>query len=117
MRNYCLTLVLLVPVFAWAQQPSPASAAYSYQLRGRLGTFNAPAKVYLVRGTQRLDSATLQHGHFEMKGTTPQPTTASLVLERQGRLQDGWRKLEGGERRQVYFSSTLVKAMPFRARL
>ena len=40
-----------------------------------------------------------------MKGTTPQPLTATLVLERQGRLQDGWRKLGGGERRQYYFES------------
>ena len=62
MRDYCLMLALLVPVFAWAQQPSSVPASYPYQLRGRLGTFNAPAKVYLVRGTQRLDSATLRHG-------------------------------------------------------
>jgi peroxiredoxin len=105
MRNYCLTLSLLVPAFAWAQQPSSAPASYPYQLRGQLGTFNAPAKVYLVLGTQRLDSATLQHGHFELKGTIPQPMTASLVLERQGRLQDGWRKLAGGEMRQYFFES------------
>ena len=45
MRNYCLTLALLVPAVAWAQQPSSAPATYPYQLRGRLGTFNAPAKV------------------------------------------------------------------------
>ena len=51
MRDYCLTLALLVPVFAWAQQPSSAPASYPYQLRGRLGTFNAPAKVYLGWGT------------------------------------------------------------------
>ena len=106
MRDYCLTLALLVPVFAWAQQPRPAPAPYPYQLRGRLGTFNAPAKVYLVRGTERLDSATLRHGRFEMTGTTPQPLTASLVLERQGRLQDGWReRLLGGQKSRVFFVS------------
>ena len=106
MRDYCFTLALLVPVFAWAQQPSSVPASYSYQLRGRLGTFNAPAKVYLVRGTQRLDSATLRHGHFELTGTTPQPMTASLVLERQGRLQDGFREmLLGGQKRRAFFES------------
>ena len=106
MRNNCLTLALLVPAFAWAQQPRPAPSSYPYQLRGRLGTFNAPAKVYLVRGTERLDSATLRHGQFEMTGTTPQPLTASLVLERQGRLQDGWReRLLGGQKSRVFFVS------------
>jgi peroxiredoxin len=106
MRNSCLLLALLVPAFAWAQQPSPAPASYPYQLRGQLGTLNAPAKVYLVRGDQRLDSATLQHGHFELKGTTPQPLTASLVLERQGHLQDGWREmLLGGQKRRAYVES------------
>lgn len=106
MRNYCLTLALLVPAFAGAQQPRSAPAAYPYQLRGQLGKFNAPAKVYLVLGDQRLDSATLQHGHFEMTGTTPQPLTASLVLERQGRLQDGWRtQLMGGRKVTMYAES------------
>ena len=106
MRNSCLTLALLVPAFAWAQKPSPAPTSYPYQLRGQLGTLNAPAKVYLVLGDQRLDSAVLRHGHFELTGTTPQPLTASLVLEQQGRLQDGWRKqLLGGEMRQYYFES------------
>lgn len=105
MRNYCLTLALLVPALAWAQQPHSAPASYPYQLRGQLGTFNAPAKVYLVRGGERLDSATLQNGHFELNGTTPQPMTASLVLERQGRLQDGWRRVLGGEMRKYFFES------------
>jgi hypothetical protein len=106
MRNSCLLLALLVPAFAWAQQPSPALASYPYQLRGQLGTLNAPAKVYLVRGMERLDSATLKHGHFALKGTTAQPLTATLVLERQGRLQDGWREqLLGGERRRVFAES------------
>lgn len=106
MRNYCLTLAILVPTFAWAQQPSSAPASYPYQLRGQLGTFNAPAKVYLVRGMQRLDSATLQHGRFELTGTTPQPMTASLVLERRGRLQDGMRaQVVGGQTRKFFFES------------
>ncbi|MDF7815759.1 TlpA disulfide reductase family protein [Hymenobacter sp. YC55] len=106
MRNSCLPLALLGPAFAWAQPPASAPTSYPYQLRGQLGTFNAPAKVYLVRGDQRLDSATLQHGHFELQGTTPQPLTVSLVLERQGRLQDGWREqLVGGEKVTMYVES------------
>lgn len=106
MRTYCLMLAFLVPAFAGAQQPRSAPAAYPYQLRGQLGTFDAPAKVYLVRGTQRLDSATLQHGRFELTGTIPQPVTASLVLERQGRLQDGFREMMfGGKKARGFVES------------
>jgi peroxiredoxin len=107
MRTSCLLLPLLVPAFAGAQQPRPAPAAYPYQLRGQLGTFNAPAKVYLVRGDQRLDSATLHHGHFEFRGTTPQPLTATLVLEREGRLQNNfpYQKLVAGKLRRWYGES------------
>jgi peroxiredoxin len=96
----------LAPAFAWAQQPHSAPPAYLYQLRGQLGTFNAPAKVYLVRGTERLDSATLQHGHFELTGTTPQPLTASLVLERQGHLQDGWREQQWGNQKATFYAES-----------
>lgn len=87
MRTRFLLLALLGPAFAWAQRPRPAPASYPYHLRGQLGTFDGPAKVYLVQSNQPLDSATLHHGRFELRGTTPQPITAALVLERQGRLR------------------------------
>lgn len=107
MRNSCLLLALLGPAFAWAQQPRPAPASYPYHLRGQLGAFEAPAKVYLVRGEERLDSATLHHGRFELRGTTPQPVTATLVLERGGRLQNHfpYEQLVAGKLRRWYGES------------
>ena len=106
MRDNFLMLAIILPGFAWAQHPNSAPVSYPYQLRGQLGTLNAPAKVYLVRGTQRLDSATLRHGRFELQGTTPQPMTVSLVLERQGHLQDGWRDMMiGGQKRRAFVES------------
>jgi len=63
--------------------------------------------VYLVRGEERLDSATLQHGRFELRGTTPQLVTATLVLEREGRLQNNfpYQQLVAGQLRRWYGES------------
>ena len=104
MKNHLVSLLLLVPGLALAQPHAPAT--YPYVIKGRIAQLNAPAKVYLVRGDQRIDSATLQHGHFELNGTTPQPMTASLVLEPQGHLQDGLREvLLGGQKRRAFVES------------
>ena len=108
MRNL-LPLLLLAPGLALAQSKPGASqspATYPYLLKGKIGQLNAPAKVYLVNGPERLDSATLQQGRFEFKGSTPYPHEAALVLERQGRLQDGWQKqLMGGKMATVFVES------------
>jgi peroxiredoxin len=84
MKNYLAGLLLLVPGLALAQAPAP------YVIKGTLGKLNAPAKVYLVNWTERIDSAMLHNGQFEMRGTHASPFPAELVLERQGRLHDGW---------------------------
>ncbi|QKG55679.1 AhpC/TSA family protein [Hymenobacter sp. BRD128] len=104
MKNYLASLLLLAPGLALAQTPAPA--AYPYVLKGQLGRFNAPAKVYLVDGMTPIDSATLRRGRFELKGSTPYPHSATLVLERQGRLQSGMREMKmGGKMRKYYFES------------
>jgi peroxiredoxin len=46
--------------------------------------------VYLLQDGQTLSSATLHDGLFAFKGTLPNPHSATLVLEREGRLQRGW---------------------------
>jgi peroxiredoxin len=103
MKNYLLGL-LLAPGLAVAQTPAPA--AYPYLIKGKIGTLNAPAKVYLMTGMQSADSATLQQGRFEFKGATEFPHSTTLVLERQGRLQSGWReKMLGGQMHRVYVES------------
>jgi peroxiredoxin len=77
--------LLIVPVLAGAQ--THAQDAYPYEIRGQMA---APAKVYLLQDGQTLSSVTPAHGRFVFKGTTPYPRSATLVLERQGRLQRGW---------------------------
>ena len=106
MKSYLAGLLLLAPGLAIAQTPAPATASYPYRITGQLGRFDAPAKVYLLKGGGATDSATLRHGRFELAGSTPVPHSAKLVLERQGRLRSGWRNREyGGKTVQIYVDS------------
>ncbi len=105
MKNAFVAFWLLAPSLVQAQPSAPA--AYPYLIKGQLGQFNAPAKVYLVNGTQPIDSVFLTQGRFELRGTTPFPCSATLVLERQGRLQAGWRErqMPGGKLGRAYIES------------
>ena len=106
MKNYLLAFALLAPGLSQAQAPAPTATAYPYLIKGRIAQLNAPAKVYLVQGTERLDSVTLHLGQFELKGAAASPSEAALVLERQGRLQDGWRdKMFGGKMHRMFAES------------
>jgi peroxiredoxin len=80
MRKHLLVALLALPCLARSQTPFP------YTIKGKLGTLDAPAKIYLVRGMQITDSATLKKGAFELKGTAAAPATADLVFRRRGRL-------------------------------
>ncbi|WP_071892620.1 TlpA disulfide reductase family protein [Hymenobacter sp. PAMC 26628] len=84
MKQYLLSLLLVAPGLA------PAQTSYPFAVKGKVGHLNAPAKIYLVRGPERLDSAVLKNGAFELKGSTQVPSSADLVLERGGKLRDGW---------------------------
>jgi hypothetical protein len=85
MKSYLLSCLLLTPVLALAQAPAP------YLVKGKIGTLNAPAKIYLVYGPQVLDSATLKNGSFELRGSNGWPHSAEVVLERRGHLREGLR--------------------------
>ena len=103
MKSY-LAGLLLAPGLAVAQTLAPTT--YPYLIKGKLGQLNAPAKVYLVSGSEPIDSAALTQGRFELKGKTPFPHSATLVLERKGRLQSGWRDMMlGGKMRKAYVES------------
>lgn len=79
MKKLILPLLLLGGGLVQAQQP------FNYTVKGKLGTISAPAKVYLVRGSSVLDSATLKNGAFEIKGTAAEPVMAELLLRQKGR--------------------------------
>ena len=84
MKKLLLGFLLLAPWLAQAQTSFP------YTVRGTIGKLNAPAKVYLVYGLQLLDSVTLKNGAFELRGTTDRPKIAQLVVQRAGKLKDGY---------------------------
>ena len=104
MNQYLAGVLWLAPGLALAQTPAPTT--YPYVIKGQLSKLNAPAKVYLVIGMKATDSATVQRGRFKLKGTTPFPQSATLVLERQGRLQSGWHDIMlAGKMRRAYIES------------
>ena len=76
MKTLILSAALMVPMAAMAQD--------GYTLKGKVGTLNAPAIAYLQyrSGNERIiDSAALNNGVFEFKGTVTGPTIAQLVLK------------------------------------
>lgn len=81
MKKQLLIFLFFTPWVAFAQP------TYPYVIKGTIGRWDAPAKIYL-KENGRLDSATLRHGHFELRGTTQLPFPAELVFERQGKLRD-----------------------------
>ena len=96
MKNLLPTLLLAA---------GPALAQVPYTISGQIGTLNAPAKIYLVRGSEPLDSATLHNGRFALSGTLPldQPESAALVLGRTGHFPEGWqKKMLGGQPQTIY---------------
>jgi len=105
MLNQVLAALLLIPGLAAAQTSSP------FVVKGRIGQLNAPARVYLVRGFQVLDSATLKNGAFELKGSTETPTQAQLVLARNGR-RPVLQQLTGNRLQLVLEPDPIVVASP-----
>jgi peroxiredoxin len=90
MLKQLLAALLFTPGLAAAQTSSP------FVVKGRIGQFNAPTRVFVVSGFQILDSATLKNGAFELKGRTEMPERAQLVLMRNGRRPD-LRQLPGNK--------------------
>jgi peroxiredoxin len=81
MKRIVLLALLILPAFVFAQ-------VNKYTLEGTLGTYNAPAKVYLryrVEKKVKLDSATLKNGHFQFTGSiTGDPVYANLMFNAKG---------------------------------
>ncbi|GAB2862035.1 hypothetical protein GCM10027044_22940 [Hymenobacter ruber] len=91
---------MALPCLAVAQTP------FAYTIKGKLGNLNAPAKIYLVRGLQIADSATLKNGAFELKGTVDAPSTAALVFRRKGRLTTLFGPM--GDRARIFLEPTTL---------
>ena len=75
-----LIALLVTPFLGYSQ-------SNDYLLNGKVGQLNAPAKAYLsyrLNGNNVLDSAILQNGTFQFKGTVTDPVRAQLILDHTG---------------------------------
>ena len=83
MKRSLLALLLGTAALSHAQKPAP------FVLKGTLPKVHGPAQVFMRReGLLHgaiTDSATIQNGKFELRGTVAEPTKADLVLVLNGK--------------------------------
>jgi len=86
MKMSMIMMGMLLPALLFAQE--------KYVIKGKIGKVSAPAKIYL--SYQQLpdyawieDSAVLNNGAFEFKGTANYPVEATLTLRRNGKVAYG----------------------------
>jgi peroxiredoxin len=81
MKKMILMAIALLPAMAFAQDGT-------YNIQGTIGTYNAPAKVYLdreVKGKEVMDSVVLKDGKFQFSGTIGStPAGAYLMFNPKG---------------------------------
>ncbi|MFB9842260.1 TlpA disulfide reductase family protein [Mucilaginibacter ginsenosidivorans] len=81
MKKFISAAIALLPLAAFAQDGA-------YIIKGKVGSFNAPAKMYLeyqVKDKVIKDSVVMKDGQFQFKGTTGDvPAVAYLVLNEKG---------------------------------
>ncbi len=83
-KKYHMKKVLFLMLSA---SPFLANAQTVYDLKGKIGSLNTPAKAYLLhreKGQNVVDSVVLSAGNFEFKGSTGGPAQALLLLDHQG---------------------------------
>ena len=101
MRKRVLATLLALPMLAQAQTP------FTCTVKGQLGrTITAPAKIYLSRGFEVVDSASVTNGAFELKGQSATPVIGDLILRRSGRL--GSLMGSHGDRTRIYLEPGTV---------
>ena len=74
-----ITAFAVFPFFAFAQQ--------DFNVQGKVDNINSPAKVYLIYtndGQRVIDSAEVNSGRFDFKGSVESAEQAVLVLDHQG---------------------------------
>lgn len=80
MKKIVLAALALFPVAASAQSGP-------FTLSGKVGTTPAPAKAYLryvVGSSVKMDSALVENGAFEFKGSVDAPAKATLLIDKKG---------------------------------
>jgi hypothetical protein len=82
MKRIILLTICCLPVLAFAQ-------GGKYVVEGKVGTYSAPAKVYLRyfdKSSTHLDSAVMDNGKFRFEGTVASdPIMAFLTMDEKGK--------------------------------
>lgn len=82
MKKVLLTLMVALPTVLFAQKN-----ADNYTLKGKIGTLNAPARVYLIydrAGKSITDSTLIKDGVFSFHGMITDPVSAFVVIDPTG---------------------------------
>ncbi|MDR3696965.1 TlpA disulfide reductase family protein [Mucilaginibacter sp.] len=107
MKRIILGFLLLSQVVVFAQPGK-------YAMKGKIGSLNKPATVYLLYNQMIADSAVLKNGEFSFIGSIDQPTAAYLTLNKAGNgfTSDNYIRfyLETGGIINVASSDTLANA-------
>lgn len=102
MKKLVLSLLMTTPAFLFAQ-------AGDFTLNGKIGTLDAPAKVYLTYRSGEssvLDSAVVNKGVFVFKGKVAGPTMARVIVDHKG---EGLKKLgRSADNAVVYLEPAII---------
>ncbi|SKB87314.1 Peroxiredoxin [Sphingobacterium nematocida] len=95
--------VAILPTLIFAQE--------QYTIKGKVGTLNSPAKVYMQyreKGQEKLDSATISNGEFKFNGVVDEPSQAYLIISPEGKAL---RQLQGPDFGSVYLSNGVISVV------
>jgi peroxiredoxin len=101
MKKSIFIALLIAPVILKAQ-------TINYTLKGSVGKLDAPAKAYLTYRAETgsaTDSATIQQGSFEFKGTFTNPVKATLTIAHNG---ESLRRLRRPDQLPVYLETGII---------
>jgi len=78
MKIKSLLLLCFIPALGFSQ-------SFRYTVKGKVGTYSSPAKIFLTHAfpgkSMVIDSARIENGKFEFKGTLAMPVNATLILK------------------------------------
>ncbi len=87
MKKFVLAAMTFLPALAFAQDGS-------FTVQGKIGTYNAPAKVYIeyaLNGKNVTDSTVVKDGNFQFTGKIGTPSQAYLLFNEKGSGLNGTR--------------------------
>ncbi|WP_245801042.1 TlpA disulfide reductase family protein [Sphingobacterium nematocida] len=103
MKKMLMCSVAILPTLIFAQE--------QYTIKGKVGTLNSPAKVYMQyreKGQEKLDSATISNGEFKFNGVVDEPSQAYLIISPEGKAL---RQLQGPDFGSVYLSNGVISVV------